>query len=90
MGSIAVDPLIADAPSGLDLIRPAVAPDLGCRSRRAEQSASTRMPVAALRRIVCRMNTFFAAVTIAIVVGVAVLAVWVFVIAPWTVPHRRH
>jgi hypothetical protein len=36
------------------------------------------------------MNTFFAAVTIAIVIAVVVLAAWVFVIAPWVIPHRRH
>jgi hypothetical protein len=36
------------------------------------------------------MNTFFAAVTIAIVVGLVVLAVWVFVIAPFVIPNRRH
>jgi hypothetical protein len=35
------------------------------------------------------MNTFFAAVTIAVVVGVVVLAAWVFVIAPYVVPNRR-
>lgn len=48
------------------------------------------MPVEPLRRIVHGMNTFFAAVTIAVVVGVVAFAVWVFVIAPWAVPHRRH
>lgn len=36
-----------------------------------------------------RMDTFFAAVTIAIVVCMVALAVWVFVIAPWQIPNRR-
>jgi flagellar biosynthesis protein FliR len=47
------------------------------------------MAAAAAGRIVPCMNTFFAAVTIGIVVGVAVLAAWVFVIAPFVVPNRR-
>jgi hypothetical protein len=35
------------------------------------------------------MNTFFAAVTIAVVVGVVALAAWVLVVAPYVVPNRR-
>jgi hypothetical protein len=36
------------------------------------------------------MNTFFAVVTIAIVVGLVGLAAWVFVLAPYVVPNRKH
>jgi flagellar biosynthesis protein FliR len=35
------------------------------------------------------MNTFFAALTIALVVGLVLLAVWAFAIAPFVVPNRR-
>jgi hypothetical protein len=42
------------------------------------------------RRIVSAMNTVFAAVTIAIVVGIVAVAAWVFVIAPYAIPNRRH
>jgi hypothetical protein len=35
------------------------------------------------------MDTFFAVVTIAIVVGLAGLAAWVFVIAPYVIPNQK-
>jgi hypothetical protein len=38
------------------------------------------------------VGTFWAIVTIAVVVGVGLLAVWALVVAPWRVPTRptRH
>ena len=35
------------------------------------------------------MNTFWAIVTIAVVVGIGLGALWVFVLAPWIVPNRH-
>ncbi len=35
------------------------------------------------------MSTFWAVLTIAVVAAVVALALWVFVIAPWVVPHRH-
>ena len=36
------------------------------------------------------MNTLLTVLTIAVVVGIMAVAAWVFVIAPYVVPNRKH